>query len=55
MTLTPTGIPRRRVAPFLAEIARIVETLEEKTEDPRQNVINRVVPIAVGLWKKARE
>jgi len=54
-TAAKAGKARKRVAPFLAEIARIVETLEEKTDDPRQNVINRVIPIAVGLWKKARE
>ena len=40
------------VEPFLDEIDKIVSTLKPRTRDPRQNVIDRVVPLAVGLRAK---
>lgn len=40
------------VTPFLDEIDRIVDKLPARTRDPRQNVMERVVPLAVGLRDK---
>ena len=37
------------VEPYLAALDRIVPTLAPRTRDPRKNVMDRVVPIAVGL------
>ena len=42
----------RNVEPFLKEIDKIVTKLPARTRDPRQNVMDRVVPIAVGLRAK---
>jgi hypothetical protein len=38
-----------RVEPYLNEIDKIVGTLKPRTRDPRSNVMERVVPIAIGL------
>jgi recombination DNA repair RAD52 pathway protein len=38
-----------RVGPYLDEIDKITSKLKPRTRDPRQNVMERVVPIAVGL------
>lgn len=40
------------VEPFLAEIDSIVAKLPPRTRDPRKNVMDRVVPLAVGLRAK---
>ena len=40
------------VTPYLDEIDKIVAGLAARTRDPRANVMNRVVPIAVGLREK---
>jgi len=40
------------VEPYLDEIDRIVTTMKPRTRDPRQNVMERVVPLAVGLRAK---
>jgi len=45
---------RRRVEPFMKELDAIVPKLPPKTADARTNVLNRVVPIAVGLQNKAK-
>lgn len=45
---------KRRVTPFLEEIDKIRPKLPARTADARSNVINRVVPIAVGLQNKAK-
>lgn len=41
-----------RVTPYLDEIDKIVGTMKPRTRDPRQNVMDRVVPLAVGLREK---
>jgi len=38
-----------RVTPFLDEIDKIVPRMKPRTRDPRQNVMERVIPLAVGL------
>lgn len=38
-----------RVGPYLDEIDKIVGKLKPRTRDPRSNVMERVVPLAVGL------
>ena len=40
------------VTPFLEEIDIITARLPARTRDPRANVMNRVIPIAVGLREK---
>jgi hypothetical protein len=45
---------QRRVEPFMKELDTIVPKLPAKTADARFNVVNRVVPIAVGLQNKAK-
>jgi hypothetical protein len=40
------------VTPYLDEIDKITAGLKPRTRDPRQNVIDRVVPLAVGLRDK---
>lgn len=40
------------VTPFLEEIDSITAKLPPRTRDPRQNVMDRVVPLAVGLRAK---
>jgi len=42
------------VEPYLAELETIVTKLPARTRDPRKNVMDRVVPIAVGLSEKKR-
>ena len=42
------------VSPFLDEIDRTVAALPARTRDPRANVMNRVVPIAVNLNAKKK-
>ena len=42
------------VTPYLEEIDRIKTTLPARSRDPRKNVIDRVVPIAVGLAEKKK-
>ena len=42
----------RNVEPYLTEIDKIVGTMKPRTRDPRQNVMDRVVPLAVGLRDK---
>jgi len=37
------------VSPFLDEIDKIVPGMKARTRDPRANVMERVVPLAVGL------
>jgi len=44
----------KRFDPFAKEIDSIVPKLAKKTADARTNVLNRVVPIAVGLQNKAK-
>ena len=59
-TTYPAGIDsgrpkyERRVVPYFSEIDRIVPTLAAKTRDARANVMNRVVPLAVGLANKKK-
>jgi len=38
-----------RVGPYLDEIDKIVPRMKPRTRDPRTNVMERVVPLAVGL------
>jgi len=38
-----------RVTPYLDEIDKIVPRMKPRTRDPRTNVIERVIPLAVGL------
>ena len=40
------------VEPFLTELDSIVAKLPARTRDPRKNVMDRVIPIAVGLRAK---
>jgi len=40
------------VEPYLDEIDKIVGAMKPRTRDPRQNVMDRVIPIAVGLRDK---
>jgi hypothetical protein len=42
------------VSPFLDEIDKITTSLKPRTRDPRQNVMDRVVPLAVGLAEKKK-
>lgn len=42
------------VTPYLDEIDRTVAALPARTRDPRANVMNRVVPIAVNLSDKKK-
>jgi len=42
------------VEPFLAELDTIVAKLPPRSRDPRKNVMDRVVPIAVGLSEKKK-
>lgn len=44
----------RRVSPYFSEIDRIVPTLAAKTREARANVMNRVIPLAVGLQNKKK-
>lgn len=44
----------KRVAPFFSEIDIIVPKLAAPTRDARVNVMNRVLPIAVGLANKKK-
>jgi len=59
-TTYPAGIERgkgkyaKRVDPFFKEIDAIAARLPKKTADARSNVMNRVVPLAVGLQNKAK-
>lgn len=59
-TTYPAGIDAgqgkydRRVSPYFDEIDRIVPTLAAKTREARANVMNRVLPIAVGLANKKK-
>lgn len=43
------------VTPYLEEIDRIVASLPARTRDPRKNVMDRVVPLAVGLSDKKKK
>ena len=43
------------VSPFLDEIDRTVAALPVRTRDPRSNVMNRVVPLAVNLSEKKKK
>jgi len=45
---------QRRFDPFAREIDTIVPKLKPRTRDAETNVLNRVVPIAVGLQNKKR-
>ena len=40
------------VSPYLDEIDKITTSMKPRTRDPRQNVMDRVVPLAVGLREK---
>jgi gas vesicle protein len=42
----------KNVAPFLQELDNVVSKLPDRTRDPAQNVVNRVVPIAKALSAK---
>ena len=42
------------VEPFLTELDSIVAKLPARTRDPRKNVMDRVIPIAVGLAEKKK-
>ena len=42
------------VEPYLDEIDKITASLKPRTRDPRQNVMDRVVPLAVGLAEKKK-
>lgn len=42
------------VTPYLDEIDKIVTSLPARTRDPAQNVMKRVVPLAVGLSDKKK-
>jgi len=59
-TTYPAGIDKsvtkytRRVTPFMAEIDRIKPALKPATRDARTNVMERVVPLAVGLQNKKK-
>ena len=59
-TTYPAGIDAgkekydRRVGPYFSEIDRIVPTLAAKTREARANVMNRVIPLAVGLQNKKK-
>ncbi len=59
-TTYPAGIDAgrdkydRRVGPYFSEIDRIVPTLSAKTREARANVMNRVIPLAVGLQNKKK-
>jgi hypothetical protein len=44
----------KRVDPFMKELDAIVPKLPARGPDARSNVVNRVVPIAVGLQNKAK-
>lgn len=44
-----------RVTPFLEEIDKTVSALPPRTRDPRANVMNRVVPLAVNLNEKKKK
>ena len=43
------------VTPFLEEIDKTVASLPPRTRDPRANVMNRVVPLAVNLNEKKKK
>jgi len=42
------------VTPYLDEIDSIVARLPARTRDPRKNVMDRVIPLAVGLADKKK-
>lgn len=42
------------VEPYLTELDSIVAKLPPRTRDPRKNVMDRVIPIAVGLSEKKK-
>jgi len=44
----------RRVGPFFSEIDAIVPRLKPATRDARSNVMERVIPLAVGLQNKKK-
>ena len=44
----------RRVDPFFKEIDAIVPKLKKRTRDARVNVMERVIPLAVGLQNKKK-
>ena len=56
----PTGVDAavdkygRHVEPYMREIDAIVPKLKPKTRDARTNVMERVIPIAVGLANKKK-
>jgi len=56
----PTGVDAsvdkyaRHVDPYFKEIDVIVPKLKAKTRDARSNVMERVIPIAVGLQNKKK-
>jgi len=43
------------VSPYLDEIDRTVASLPPRTRDPTQNVMKRVVPLAVNLHEKKKK
>jgi len=42
------------VSPYLDEIDKIVASMPARSRDPRKNVMDRVVPLAVGLSDKKK-
>jgi len=56
----PTGVDAgvdkyaKHVSPYFSEIDVIVPKLKPKTRDARTNVMERVIPIAVGLQNKKK-
>jgi len=54
-TAASAGKALANVAPYLDEIDRTVASLPARTRDPRANVMNRVVPIAVNLSEKKKK
>jgi len=53
-TAASAGKALDNVSPYLDEIDSIVAKLPARTRDPRKNVIDRVVPLAVGLSEKKK-
>jgi len=57
----PAGVDKsvtkytRRVTPFMTEIDRIRPTLKARSRDARDNVMNRVIPLASGLQNKKKQ
>jgi len=52
MTAASAGKALDNVSPYLDEIDKITASMKPRTRDPRQNVMERVVPLAVGLREK---